>query len=307
MYNKQIGLGHLEQRLYIHWDVTTMCEYNCSYCYAMKEYEKNWMRPGNWEKQKRVIDEISKSSLPVFLGLLGGEPTYHHKYWEMLELIDEKILSNHDDNRLYITTNGAKPSTFFEKHKENNNKIRFLWSFHPEFMTESAYNNFLNNIKIILKKGYKSRVNVMLHPAKKYWKITKDIINELKELNVELHPHFIYSTPHETVKYSKDFYEEFMFINDFLEKEYVFYKEDGTYERYNDIDVFNKKINKFKGWSCLNNNYEINLNCDVNRFCIESKHPLKDDFFKNIKKIEPIICPHNFCSCDGLLKIKKEK
>lgn len=306
MFNKQIGINHLEQRLYIHWDITTMCEYKCSYCYAMKEYDKNWMRPGNWEKQKRVIEEISKSTLPVFLGLLGGEPTYHHKYWDLLYMIDEKILSKHKDNRLYITTNGAKPTEFFEKHTINIDKIKFLWSFHPEYIDENAFDNFVKNIKLITDKGYSSRVNIMLHPAKKYWEITKRIINELKKIDVELHPHFIYSSPHETVKYSEDFYNDFKFILSMTKKEYIFFNNDKK-EEYSDYEVFQNKINKFKGWNCLNNNYEINLNCDVNRFCVEQKHPIYDDYFKNINEIKPVICPHNFCSCDGLLKIKKEK
>ncbi len=307
-YTKQLGINHLEQRLYVHWDITTMCEYKCSYCYAMKEYEGSWMRPGNWKKQQRVIDEISKSTLPVFLGLLGGEPTYHHKYFEMIQQIEDKILSKHKDSRLYITTNGAKSLNFFKNHKYNN-KIRFLWSFHPEYMDDKAVVNFIDNIQGICKLGFKSRVNIMLHPAKKYWEMTKTLIYSLdilsKEYNIELHPHFIYSDPHTTVKYSKEFYKEFDFIKNYTNKEYLFFKDDEV-TKYSDIEVFNQKINQFKGWNCWNNNYEINLNCEVQQFCFEDRKPLVKDYFKNINIIKPIKCPHNFCSCDGLLKIRKE-
>jgi len=98
-YIKQTGIGHKIQRLYVHWDITTACEYKCSYCYAREEYKDNWMRPGNWTKQQTVINELSKSTLPVFLGLLGGEPTYHHKYFDMVNKIETDILSKHKDSR----------------------------------------------------------------------------------------------------------------------------------------------------------------------------------------------------------------
>jgi len=307
-YTKEIGFGHLVDRLYIHWDITTMCEYKCSYCYAREEYKDKWMRPGPWKKQQYVIDELAKSTLPVFLGLLGGEPTSHHKYFEMIKQIEDKVIQ-HKDSRLYITTNGAKSNDFFNKHTYNN-KMRFLWSFHIEYMTEETIQNFISNIEIISKKGFKSRVNIMLHPAKKYWFIIKKLILDLDDMsriyNIEIHPHFIYSTPHNSIKYSDDFYKEFHFVDKLLKKEYRFFNGK-NYEDFSDIEVFEKKMNKFKGWNCYNNNYEIGLNCDINQFCFGDKKPIEIDFFKNITKVKPVKCPHEFCSCDGLLKIKKEK
>ena len=298
---KQTGKDHLIQRLYVHWDITTMCQYHCSYCYAKAEYRDKWMQLANWEKQKHVIDELSKSTLPVFLGLLGGEPTLHPKYWELMDLL-YVFLDKHDKNRVYITTNGTKDIDFFRKHTYNK-KVRFLWSYHAE---EGDPKVFLENIKVIVNKGFRSRVNVMLHPNKKYWQDLKDIITELDKIDVEIHPHFIYSSPHKTVKYSKDFYEFFAFTKKYSNKDFTFYTINNSYN-YSDIEIFDNKYNQFKGWKCWNNNYEINLNCEMHQFCFEDKHQIPKDYFKNITKITPIICPHKFCSCDGLLKIRKEK
>ncbi len=306
-FTEEIGFGHMVNRLYIHWDITTMCEYKCSYCYARDEYKNKWMRPGNWTKQQKVIDELSKSTLPVFLGLLGGEPTSHHKYFEFVKQIEDKVI-HHKDSRLYITTNGAKSNEFFDRHTYNS-KLRFLWSFHIEYMDDKTnIENFVSNIRIISEKGFKSRVNVMLHPAKKYWKILKELILTLDEMskkyNIEIHPHFIYSTPHNPVKYSPEFYKEFKFVDKLLKKEYRFFNGN-DYKDYSDIEIFENKLNQFKGWNCYNNNYEINLNCEINQFCFAGKKPIEPDFFKNITSIKPVFCPHDFCSCDGLLKIKK--
>lgn len=285
-----------------------MCEYKCTYCYAMKEYAEDWMRPGPWKEQQRVIDELGKSTLPVFLGLLGGEPTYHHKYWEMLQQIKDKVLT-HKDSRLYITSNGAKSNEFFYKHEDSlEGKLYMLWSYHPEYIEAKERLNFILNVKLMLAKGYKTKVNVMLHPKREYWESTKKVILALNKIQgVEVHPHFIYSDPHTRVMYSPDFYEYFSFIKEFEHKEFSFITAEGETKNYSDIEVFENRYNQFKGWKCWNNNYEINLQCEVNQFCIEDKKPLLKDFFKDITEIKPVSCPHNFCSCDGLLKIKKEK
>jgi len=304
-YIKQEGLGHKIQRLYIHWDITTACEYKCSYCYAIKEYKDKWMRPGNWKKQQNVIDEISKAKLPVFLGLLGGEPTSHHKYFEMLELIKLKIL-HHKDSRLYITTNGNKDIDFFKRHKKcTDGKQYFLFSWHPEYCPDN--DKFIEKMYYLKSIGYKIKVNIMLHPASQYWDNTILLIKQLiKDNLIEIHPHYIYSSPHKTVKYSTAFYNKFTKYTSLILPEFKFTDENNKDHLYTDTEIFKDKKNKFKNWNCWNNNYEINLNCDVNQFCFEQKHQLRKDYFKNIKIIEPKKCPHEYCSCDGLLKIKKE-
>ena len=201
------GVDHYIQRLYVHWDITTMCEYKCSYCYAREQYGQRWGSPAVWSKQKRVIDELSKSTLPVFLGLLGGEPTSHHRYFQLLDIINESIIT-HEDSRLYITTNGSKSFSFFDKHKESNGRTYILWSLHPEYVGVEEFENFYNNVVLMNSKGYKTKINLMLHPNPKYWSDTKkryEILNEL-EYSI-LHPHFIYGGFSQDVTYSQEFYD----------------------------------------------------------------------------------------------------
>ena len=273
----------------------------------MKQYEGNWMRPGPWNKQLEVIDALERSTLPVFLGLLGGEPTSHHKYFKLLRQITDRVLT-HKDSRLYITSNGAKSYEFFESHPDSNGKMYMLWSFHPEYMEDAkAVGKFIDNVLLMRRKGFKTKVNVMLHPKKEYWHITKQLLEVLNIMDdIELHPHFIYSDQHNHIKYSNDFYEYFSFIKQFEHKEFVF-GTDTKEIHMSDIEIFENKHNQFKGWNCWNNNYEIGLDCQIQQFCFEDPHPITKNYFKNIKSIEPKRCPFDYCSCDGLLKIKKEK
>lgn len=304
-YVKQHGVGHKVQRLYIHWDITTVCEYKCSYCYAMKQYENNWMKTGPWKKQLVVIEELKKSHLPIFLGLLGGEPTSHHRYFELLDKIDETL--HHKDSRLYITTNGNKDVSFYNKHKDSLGKYYVLWSWHPEYMNEQTSKDYIEKIKVMKEKGYKNKINIMLHPKKEYWEITKLFIHQCNKLGIEVHPHFIYKDQHSFIKYSKDFYESFNFLKDFDNKEFVFTDSNKQESFKTDIEIFENKDNMFKGWKCWNNNYEIGLDCSIQQFCFEDPHPIPFNYFKNLKEVTPKICPFDYCSCDGLLKIKKEK
>ncbi len=301
------GVDHYIQRLYVHWDVTTLCQYDCSYCYAKKQYKSKWGKPGNWEHHQFIIDELAKSPLPVFLGLLGGEPTLHQRYFELLRLITEKVLI-HPDSRLYITSNGAKPTDFWAKHQDPHGKIYMLWSIHPEHVDEEQFENAYRNILLMNTKGYKTKVNLMLHPGKRHWAKVKMMYDRLSALDfVILHPHFIYHGFDRDVRYSKEFYEYFSFLENQKVKEFVFSTAERDYIM-SDYEIFSNKLNRFKGWKCWQNNYEIRNDGTVSDQCFQRAGiPLPVDFFKNITAIEPKICPHSFCSCDGLMKIHKER
>lgn len=301
------GVDHYIQRLYVHWDITTMCEYKCSYCYARKQYGKKWGTPAIWNRQQYVIDELSKSTLPLFLGLLGGEPTSHQRYFQLLDLINKKVIT-HKDSRLYITSNGAKDTSFFDRHEDSDGRTFMLWSLHPESTTSDSFENFYNNIVLMHNKGYKTKINVMLHPDKRYWPAIKksyEIFNDLEYAIV--HPHFIYDGFSQDVDYSHEFYEYFKFLENQREKEFIFLTENDQYV-FSDYEIFSNGYNRFKGWKCWQNNFEIKSDCKISDQCFNRESvDIPRDFFKDIKEITPKICPHDFCSCDGLMKIRKEK
>ncbi len=95
-----------------------------------------------------------------------------------------------------------------------------------------------------------------------------------------------------------------------MEREIAFEEEvegSRTLHLFNDYEVYSRKINKFKGFNCFNNNFEINCDGKVRTFCKNFEEDLtkNPDFFKNLKNIESMVCPFDFCNCDGLLKIYK--
>lgn len=307
---KQYDTDHKIQRLYVHWDVSTQCNFRCTYCYAMKEYGDDWGKIDRWDKQKLVIKSIGRSTLPVFLGLLGGEPTMHPHYQELIDQCHAAV-TNHPDGRLYVTTNGAKESSFFKQHKHYNH-MSFLWSFHPEYEGKygEGFKRLLDNIRIMLDKGFRCKVNIMLHPNKKFWDKTHKFVDKLEQFEkLQLHPHFLYADGdvHVAEKYSDSFYEEFDRFKDYPGY-FTFEDSNGDKILHNDYNLFKRELTGFKGWDCWNNNYEISYDGIVHRVCFEERTDLLKDifYFKNIRKVCPVACPHTSCNCDGLLKIYKE-
>lgn len=294
---KQYHIGQEVQRLNIHWDLITICQYNCTYCYARKEYEeiKGWNKIPRLEDQKRIVDAISSSSLPYNLGLLGGEPTIHIHYKELVTYIHSKLK---EDDRLYVVSNGMGD---FSNHPILE-KLVILWSYHPEYVNEK---DFLYNVQVMIDKGYQYKINIMLHPGKEYWESIKKFIIYCLDRELRIHPHFLYKDVYTLFKYSKDFWKFFEFLDTIIEKDLVLGDT-----LHNDFSILKSGFNKFKGWDCYNNNYEIAVDYRVNKFCRDNKEVnLLDNpnYFKDIKTVKPITCSFNSCNCDGLLKQLKVK
>ena len=296
---------HVPNRLYVHWDITTECNFDCSYCYAKRDYQSDWHKTDTWSRQLAIVEALKLRKYPIFLGLLGGEPTMHPRFFKLVDIIHSKLIHDKLD-RLYITTNGS--TNVIKKIKEYS-QTYFLWSLHFEHAEKygSKYKKFIDNIKISIDKGFTNRVNIMLLPDEKYYSDYYYVFNELKKLDVQLHPHFLYDYENENRKlynYTDDFFKEFSFLENTY-KNYIFETSD-SYVRLNDFEIFKHKLNHFKDWKCYNNNYEISYDGKCEKICTTEKVDLTRNilFFKNLK-IQDMKCPWNECDCDGFLKIYK--
>lgn len=294
-YTRQQHIDQDPDHINIHWDIITICQLNCSYCYARNEYGEKWGQLGNRQMVDGVLEALRRSTLPFNLGLLGGEPTlspHYHHILQQLETIEQY-------KRVYVVTNGERDLSTHPDYKG----LAFLFSYHPADCTNAEA--FLRNVVRMHDRGYQTKVNVMLHHGKQYWPAIKTMIESLDSLGIKVHPHFIYGkNVHTLFHYRKDFWEYFAFLKD-RERELV-YDDDLK----NDYEIYNEKLTNFYGWSCFNNNYEVDVYGGVIKFCLDGKRTSlleTPDYFKNITKTVPMTCPHRACNCDGLLKQLKIK
>ena len=295
-FSKQHHVQQDPDHLNIHWDSLTICQYNCSYCYARNEYGDKWGKLMSKENIDKVIYAFSQSTLSFNLGLLGGEPTLHPHF----EYILDKVTGLDNNNRVYVTTNGLKDISKFK----NNNKVAWLFSYHPADITDVDL--FLKNIQYCLDNGIQVKVNAMIHHDKRLWQQIKDMIILLLDMKVKVHPHFLYTNwDMKLFKYRPELWEFFSFLEDFP-KELVY--DD---QLYNDFQIYRDGMTNFKGWRCWNNNYEVDVYGNVAKFCMGKREGdsllTNPTYFKQINKTLPMICPHSQCNCDGLLKQYKEK
>lgn len=257
---------HVPNRLYVHWDITTNCNFDCSYCYAKREYGNDWHKTDEFRNQELVIKALKMRKYPLFLGFLGGEPTLHPRFLELLDLAHHELITGELD-RLYVTTNGS--TNLISKIPEYD-KMYMLWSVHLEHKDKYGKNfsKLFNNIKISINKKFINRVNILLIPDEKYYDDYSFIFSTLKKLNVQIHPHFLYDNENDKRKlyqYSGEFFDILKILDD-TPKNYIF-ETDNKYVRLNDFDIFKYKLNSFKNWNCYNNNFEINYIGEVQSLC----------------------------------------
>lgn len=307
------GIDHKQERLYIHWDIMTLCNYNCNYCYAKHAYSRNnlWQKQSNKNIIDNVITSLQLSELPIFLGLLGGEPTLSKHYNYIIDKISDKIIQKHDDNRLYITTNLSKDINYWKNHKKIT-KTFILSSFHPQYnQTEDDIKIFIEKL-LYLKDYFKVKINIMLDP--KFNNVNKLWLKYLPDISkyIIIHPHIIYpdgSPFNDLSKIYNNSFEEYKEFYKYMHPEYILENINDKL-LLTDYDVFSNNIQSFKGWKCFQNNYEISSTGEVTNLCFSSE---KDNlnknifYFKKIKNIRGRICNHEWCNCDGLLKCNKIK
>lgn len=303
---------HTIQRLYVHWDLHTICSNKCSYCYARKEYEGHWSKLANPKVVDSVLEALDRAELPIFLGLQGGEPTLTPDYFSLLKRI-HRIISKNPLSRCYITTNAIKSPEWWIKHPVYK-QFYMLWSYHPEYQTEESSKKFLESVDIMYNKGFKTKVNLMLVNDSNLWPMIENVRNSLFEkygTKIEIHPHYLYpdGNMHEIYPYSEEFWTFWKHLELSTVAQFCFEDKGGILHHHNEYTMFKNGLARFNGWACWNNNYEIHMDGEVVRFCANEKSNLTTDldFFKRIKEITPMICKFNGCFCDGLSKIRKTK
>jgi MoaA/NifB/PqqE/SkfB family radical SAM enzyme len=289
-YTQQHHVDQDPDHINIHWDLLTVCQLNCSYCYARNEYGDAWGKLSKREIVDGVLESLRRCSLSFNLGLLGGEPTLSPHYYHVLDSLQDMP----QYNRVYVVTNAERDLT---KHPEYKG-LAFLFSYHPADCTD--VNKFLSNLKFVHNKGWQVKVNVMLHHGREYWPKIKHMIDVCDSMGIKVHPHFIYGkNVHTLFHYRKDFWDYFAFLKD-RERELMY-----DNDLKNDFEIFSERLTNFQGWNCYNNNYEVNVEGEVIKFCLDQRRTsLLDnpDFFKSITSTVPMVCPHSACNCDGLLK-----
>ena len=186
------------------WDLTTVCQYRCSYCYALPWLTKKF-NSENINAYAQVLKRLKLNSLPAFkMEILGGEPMLHDHIYE---IVDE-LCSMKKCISVTINTNLAKDQRFYERF--NNRKYKKLTisaSFHPEQVTDvPAYCDKLK--KISEYDGPLTHSNINLYDREEYIVKYIHIIKFCLKYNIRVGANYLLSTETYKSNYTDDFFEK---------------------------------------------------------------------------------------------------
>lgn len=283
----------------LHWDINTYCDKDCFYCYARKQLV--WNKMSTKTVLDNILDQlrgIVDKELEVIL--LGGEPSLHPLYFYILDQLEEmpNLLGS-----AVISNAGRKVNQdWIDKHVKYK-KFWFNYSYHPT-ETNDIYTDFLDKVLYTRQKFDNVIVNVLL-VGPRCDKEIRTVVDFCKANDICMRPNVLYNPKtcagylHENKKYREwiakyqDDFERYLYFTTNASTTGV----TGDEDILNDIDVYLRDLNQFKGWACLNNNYSIegSNNTKITRMCDKTQ---TGEYMK---------CTLDRCICQGLLTNKKTK
>lgn len=202
--------------------LTRKCNLKCPYCFA-DEFVNKGNEEISIENFKTIVDFI-KTENNKGIGLIGGEPTTHSKFNEILQ-----ILQNDNDLKdIAVFTNGLEIDKQIEILK--NEKFQLLINCNsPNDIGEHSFNKLKNNIKLLKRESINFCLGINLYSDK----LDYNYIFDLLKIAQNNFLRFSISLPNkykeETNNVLKDLYKFkpflFEFFNSCIEHDIVPYSD----------------------------------------------------------------------------------
>jgi len=137
--------------------LTYRCNLNCSYCFA-NEFVNRENTDISIDDFDKAVDFLTREG-STHIGLIGGEPTLHPKFKEILE----KLISNIKVSSVTIYTNGVLLDKYINQIVHP--KFRLLVNCNsPENVGDNNYRRIVENLDVYFKNYYmKDRINLGLN------------------------------------------------------------------------------------------------------------------------------------------------
>lgn len=289
----QVGKDRL---LNLSWELVTHCQFNCSYCY-FKPYESDI---NYTDVMKIVLTKIRTMNEPVNITLLGGEPTLHPNFHEIVET----LASMDHVKKIDIITNLQSPVEFWKPLFTLKDKLEIIASFHVEYARQLFFKKIAG-----LKDHLPMNIIFMVHNDIKFLPKLKEAAEEYTQNHLNDVPIIFrrITNDNSPVEYHHEtltFFEEMeKRIKSSRVVETIPVKTLNESFEIPEIEFANQELNKFKGWKCQMNALIINPDGIVHFPCTSKK---KHILFTELKGRE-MTCPHEICPCEAYWGLKKSK
>ncbi len=127
--------------------ITDVCNLRCPYCFA-NEFVNHSANEISIENFKKALDFIATEP-NAKLGLIGGEPTIHSNFRELLEI----IIRDPRFSNAVLYTNGVRVDEFAKELAHP--KFHILWNCNsPEDMGQKAFDKMCENLDLLFNSYY---------------------------------------------------------------------------------------------------------------------------------------------------------
>jgi organic radical activating enzyme len=278
-----ISCSSPDNTLRINWHILNWCNFKCSYCSVKDSLSYDYSDMSQISKEyKLMISRLKLIKKPFEICLTGGEPTLHPNIKEILfELNNIKNVK-----KIWFFTNLSRSINFFKKLGIFE-KVVYYASYHPEHHDKT----FLEKCKELSCQVHISMLNS--HKNK-----VLETINECKSQGIVFCLNFLYDTPHFKNFLEHDFQEYAFDTDDMIEIDLVY--ENGMKEKTTNLKMLYEDRNKFKGYKCIPESYQITLDNIVKNVCSDKVMSLS---LHDMEK--QILCPKDKCE-GGLMMYPKE-
>lgn len=293
-YNKTYSVVERElNTVRLHIDLNTICNNKCPYCYARQE-EHDWgLIMSNDYIKNILVPNLYKISSNKYLDivLLGGEPTLHPYFLEILEKI-----SSMRRTRVSITSNGTRAYA----NASASSNVRWAFTFHPSQVSnvDEWLEKILSRKSLWWEVAISPLIDCWGDDVEKKAERIKYVIDVCHKNGIRVQPTFQFN-PYElgpTTIHTDNIVKYY----NFLENEYPVYRYGD--EELNDYQIVVQNKNKIIGCECINNNIQLTVRGTLRRCCTNETLSW-DDVHKKI--IAVMKCPLPECTCYGFLTLHK--
>ena len=153
------------------------CNLSCSYCFANKFIEETAKQLITLEQLDNIFKFLEQSHNVGKIGLIGGEPTLHPQFEEIVN----KTINFSEKNHLFkpiIFSNGIK----IERCKDFINQVNLLLNINePEIIGNKNLNTIINNLRLLnslCNLNNQITIGINLYPNIKNYNFIFDLTKE---------------------------------------------------------------------------------------------------------------------------------
>ena len=300
--------------MHAEWVISNVCNYSCSYCDPML-----YGGGSGWPDLERSLEfwsyihnEVNSNS--KMLTLSGGEPTM----WPHLSKFFNRLDPSY---KKAIVTNGSRTLRWWKKFIENTEMEQIAISCHLEFCD-------VEHIKKVVEIiGPYCRVTVLVMLEENHIeqgrKFAESFVDSDLYCKVVIKP---VTRRHDGINDAQSYTEEireWMRTFDYNKTAPIMKTRPRTtavniiidgveYPVFHMFDMIANNQHKFRGWRCYTGTHRLVVWHDGNVYGAQCS-TAKNNKLGNVangkldKKIEPMICATDFCSCVPDIRIPKER